>query len=287
MKTKNIVGAQIRHYRMQAGLTQSALADALGVTVQAVSKWERGGAPDIAMLPDIADRLSVSIDTLFGQSDEIKKDLTQLIDLELKNTSDEERFQKAYQYAWSAMIGAIQVESLHEMMRSNHSFMGNQGQDYLMEVLQKQGYMLGNITEGHQYAFFALSDGSEYDARVASVSEYTELFTLLSDPINMKILLFMMTRPETKAVTTAFVAKSLRKDREVIKTHLKTLCEGRLLGSHPIESEEGEISVYLSVKQPWLAAVLMLAANMIHNDLVMMNATLPGEEVSFLRKYQL
>lgn len=284
MKTKNIVGAQIRYFRMRAGLTQSDLADALNVTVQAVSKWERGGAPDIAMLPDIAAKLGVSIDTLFGQSEEIKKDLTQLIDLELKNIPEEERFKKAYQYAWYAMMGAVKAESLHEMMRSNNSFMGNQGQDYLMEVLQKQGYILGNITEGHQYAFFALSDGKEYDDRVASASEYTELFHLLSDPINMQILLFMMTRPETKAVTTAFVAKSLCKDRDLIKTHLKTLCKGRLLHSHYIESEEGEIAVYVSEKQPWLAAILMLAANMIHNDLVMMNATLPGEEVSFLRK---
>ncbi len=45
-------GGLIRTLRRRRGLTQLALAERLGVSDKAVSKWERGrGAPDIALLP--------------------------------------------------------------------------------------------------------------------------------------------------------------------------------------------------------------------------------------------
>ena len=48
-------------------MSQSALADALDISVQAVSKWETGAScPDIALLPQIADYFGVSIDDLFS-----------------------------------------------------------------------------------------------------------------------------------------------------------------------------------------------------------------------------
>ena len=57
----------IKMLRKQRGLTQEGLADLLGVTFQAVSKWERSESfPDVAMLPVIADFLGTTIDDLFG-----------------------------------------------------------------------------------------------------------------------------------------------------------------------------------------------------------------------------
>ena len=53
--------------RKQKGITQKELAEELGVTTQAVSKWENArGCPDIQLLPDIAKIFDVSIDELFG-----------------------------------------------------------------------------------------------------------------------------------------------------------------------------------------------------------------------------
>ena len=57
----------IRKYRTARGLTQEELAAKVGVSGQAVSKWETNDTlPDTAILPDIADALDVSIDLLFG-----------------------------------------------------------------------------------------------------------------------------------------------------------------------------------------------------------------------------
>ncbi|MDE7300011.1 MAG: helix-turn-helix domain-containing protein, partial [Lachnospiraceae bacterium] len=61
------IGGKIRDLRRQYGRTQEDLATALGVTCQAVSRWEaNGGYPDMEMIPSIANYFGISIDTLFG-----------------------------------------------------------------------------------------------------------------------------------------------------------------------------------------------------------------------------
>ncbi len=61
------IGEKIRELRRHQGCTQENLAAALGVTAQAVSRWESGGSyPDMEMIPPIANYFGISIDELFG-----------------------------------------------------------------------------------------------------------------------------------------------------------------------------------------------------------------------------
>lgn len=69
------IGKTIADYRKAANMTQSEVADKLGVTYQAVSKWERDESlPDITMLPKIADLFNISIDNLLRGSFEMKEE---------------------------------------------------------------------------------------------------------------------------------------------------------------------------------------------------------------------
>ena len=74
MGNVNIILAEnILKYRRRSGLTQEALARALGVTFQAVSKWETGkSAPDISFLPTMADMFECTIDELFSRENKGK-----------------------------------------------------------------------------------------------------------------------------------------------------------------------------------------------------------------------
>jgi len=64
------LGRKIKSLRGARGMTQEALAAALGVSPQAVSKWETGvTAPDIALLPGLSVAFGVTIDELFAFSD--------------------------------------------------------------------------------------------------------------------------------------------------------------------------------------------------------------------------
>ncbi len=63
------LGKRIAAQRKALGLTQEQLADQLGITAQAVSKWENNqSCPDIAMLPRLADIFGVTTDMLLGHS---------------------------------------------------------------------------------------------------------------------------------------------------------------------------------------------------------------------------
>lgn len=60
------IGTKIKELRCSRRLTQEELGDALGVSFQAVSKWENNIAlPDISLIPTIANFFAVSIDELF------------------------------------------------------------------------------------------------------------------------------------------------------------------------------------------------------------------------------
>lgn len=58
---------QIRAYRQEKGMTQERLAEAVGVTVGAVSKWESGtSVPELSVLVELASLFGTSVDTLIG-----------------------------------------------------------------------------------------------------------------------------------------------------------------------------------------------------------------------------
>lgn len=60
-------GMIVLEARRKAGMTQEAFAGKLGITPQAVSKWENGlGYPDVTLFPEIAEVLDIPIERLFG-----------------------------------------------------------------------------------------------------------------------------------------------------------------------------------------------------------------------------
>ena len=67
-----MLGKEITKCRKKLGMTQETLAQTLGVTNQAVSKWELDqSCPDIQLLPQLADIFGITVDELFGR--EVKK----------------------------------------------------------------------------------------------------------------------------------------------------------------------------------------------------------------------
>ena len=63
-------GRRLANLRRQMGKKQREVADELGVTPQAVSKWERGlSCPDILMLDELSTSLGVTITELFLENE--------------------------------------------------------------------------------------------------------------------------------------------------------------------------------------------------------------------------
>ena len=75
------LGIKIRELRRRDGRTQDNLAETLGVTAQAVSRWESGGSyPDMEMIPAISNYFGVSIDELFGYDNVREKRIDEIVE---------------------------------------------------------------------------------------------------------------------------------------------------------------------------------------------------------------
>lgn len=80
------IGSRIAKFRKAKAMTQEELASKLGVSSQAVSKWENDAScPDISLLPQLCKVLGVTTDELLtGKNDEVK-----LVPAEKRKSMDE------------------------------------------------------------------------------------------------------------------------------------------------------------------------------------------------------
>ena len=73
---REILAGNIFRYRKDLGMTQETLADRLGITFQAVSKWETGHTlPDTTLLPSLAQALNVCDELSRGEIDKAPKQM--------------------------------------------------------------------------------------------------------------------------------------------------------------------------------------------------------------------
>ncbi len=95
------IGRTIARERRGRGVTQEALADHLGVSKAAVSKWELGQSlPDVSLLPHIAAYFSLTLDKLFDWRDELTQE------------------ESAALYAEVYALGEKDLASAHERLRA-------------------------------------------------------------------------------------------------------------------------------------------------------------------------
>ena len=101
------LGENIRSLRVAKGLTQEQLGYELGVSAQAVSRWENGATyPDITMLPMIADYFNVTLDELIGRGREL-------------NSNEREAFFKMAQEKYCSGETSCVIEMYDEMLQKH------------------------------------------------------------------------------------------------------------------------------------------------------------------------
>ena len=158
------LGQKIRELRRRDGRTQEALAEALGVTSQAVSRWEsNGGYPDMEMIPSIANYFHISIDELFGYNNERSKKIDELakkIDqMNFQNNGEDINIDECIALARNALI----------------EFPGN---EKIMLSLASVLYNAGYVRYGEHH----LSDAEGYDIldidKHRTYSEWKEAISL-------------------------------------------------------------------------------------------------------------
>ena len=84
------LGRKIQKIRKERGWTQEELASRVGVSAQAVSKWETDvSSPDISLLRPLAEQFGVTVDELLNLDETVEKPVVQMVPPEKRKSFDE------------------------------------------------------------------------------------------------------------------------------------------------------------------------------------------------------
>lgn len=182
------INEQIAFLRKQKGLTQEELANALGVTNQAVSKWESAQCcPDIQLLPDLAKLFDVSVDELLGYTpDSTTDDIVLAIRKRIESLPKGEDFDFTFR-----MAAALHTIILSKGMTEDNMNPGWNTEDAIEHAGNAEwGYSCCNIPEittvmRHGTVFF--SNNKNLTLMNTDIRRIAAMIKPFSDAKNLKI----------------------------------------------------------------------------------------------------
>ena len=166
------LGNNIRQLRRRDKKTQEMLAEALGVTSQAVSRWEAGGSyPDMNLIPSIANFFGVSIDELFGYEGE----RTQRIDAQAEEIDRMNRLNNGKDVCMTECI-ALARSALVEFPGSERLMLS------LASALYKAGYVRYcecHLIDQEGYSVYDVEKHKSYEEWVDAIPLYEKVLQTL------------------------------------------------------------------------------------------------------------
>ena len=241
----SVIGEQIKKYRVQKRYTQEKLGNMIGVTTQAVSKWERGGTPDAEVLPQLADALGVSIDALFGREEQ---DIQLLLSKKLSKLPGEEAYHSAFNICWSMIIGLVGDEDYAEDFMD--TFMGHsytnrvKSPDYFSKLLRDDGIVSARLSSDFNqfYLLAEPKDGSVLE-HLEDMEAIRKVFAVFADKNLFKIIWYMYSRP-VMPLTLSLISQGTGINMRDAERYMQIICENRLANHMTIASVDGDIESY-------------------------------------------
>ncbi len=252
------LGKNIAALRRQKGMTQEQLGQALGVSGQAVSKWEKGGAPDTELLPSIADRLGVTIDTLFGRADEPTENMSETLMRWLGAIPAEKRmielfrllcvtFQRPYYVNESTLGDLMDSVFVHLPIKSCYSTdIINHTEETLWmrsSAVLDNGIQLGVPAEDCPMFLLMPEPEGGYEANLIDNDRYRKLFSALALPGALELVRTLYGR-KTGYCSAKAIAKAAGISPEDAERALSALCDCNVLKKSQVELETSPVEVY-------------------------------------------
>lgn len=258
-----IIGQQIKKYRLKNSLTQEQLGNLVGVTTQAVSKWERGSTPDAETLPRIAETLSVSIDTLFGIEEQ---DIRILLTKKLSKLPVSEAFRYAFDICWSLIFGltgdAEFTDDFGDTLMGQPDLRKEKSHDYYAKLIRDDGMALARLSnQFSQFYLFAESENDNATIGAESMEKIRKVFALLSEENLLKTICYLYSMPAV-FITAPLISKGTGLDMPEVERCMKIICDLQLAVSMKIAAVDGEIDSY-SIRKECCAVPLLLFADEI------------------------
>lgn len=200
-----VFSKQLQKLRKAKGVKQEQLAEHLGVSTQAVSKWENGSYPDGDLLPQIAKFFDVSIDYLYGNEQEAMRIDERIVEyMEKEAGENSKRMDRLLEVQWMAMGNGNFPNGYYPLPKiSREEEVAGSG------YIGEEGTAFMRLSDDLRYGFIMERPEDGYESYLADTKELAELFALLGDEEAINVLLFMLTLNGNELVCAETVAKYL------------------------------------------------------------------------------
>lgn len=216
MSNSTSIGQVIAQLSKDKNCTQEELANAVGISPQAVSKWENGGTPDADLLPAIAVYFNVPVDRLFGRK--VSPNICEAVHdyvFELGQFQGFDRAFKVYHSLHDGLVTPKSNELKHDRILAYHNSDENG-----YSLLVSNGY--GNIVKREFWEAINLE--------TAAFTQ--ELFSLLAEPGILEVLFAILRRKVFGPANFEMIKTALVNSKysdEVIQEALDKLVERKII----------------------------------------------------------
>ncbi len=232
------IGKNITAFRKDAGMTQEELAGQIGVSAQAVSKWETGvSMPDILLLPVIADVFGITVDEIYtGKKEQSEPN-------QIKHYSFNELPEMLYQelletdsYAWEHENEEERKKWLAEL---KHNFSEDKNCTHFS--ISDRG---GAAYTSHDFSIISKTFGTKASLDIMKSEEALPVLEALLDERVRRMFLYLVTN-QKKMFTAAAIARKIGMTEEECRETLDKLNAAELVYLKSVEvDEEEDLSVY-------------------------------------------
>lgn len=265
----NELSERIAALRKERGLTQEQLGKMVGVSYQAVSKWEKGGAPDIELLPVLSRQLGVTIDALFGMEGGEQEDPADAVGRWLRGIPEKERLDRFCRLIWQSVEYFVPGDiSLPDMGYPESCMLNAAGGDFQMflsQVSYEGGMLLDVHAEDMSFVTMWPKPKGGWAQWLAPKEEYRKLFSILAKPGCLELLGYLYIQNKSW-FTAGVVLKQLNMPQEDVEDLLNGLVERNILLSMELELESGKVEAYKVIEPIKLIPFLMLGRTLMQYD---------------------
>lgn len=264
------IGEKIAIYRKIKGYTQEQLGEIVGVSGQAVSKWENGGVPDISLLPTLSRALDASIDALFDMEKKIseysqEEILDILFDFCIQKRRSKENdfdiFRFLFEMVWTLQSAYYENEtrvSLGDVIEKNR---GNA--QITSQIINDHGTTYLSLVKDFPF-FCAVWDTPEISKKIMSEQNFGEFFSLLASDDGLKAVIFTQTATDSSQYTAEMMAKKMDISLDRFHEIKPLLIKYGLLNQDSLTINDSIIKVYHKWSNPEIRPLFIMAYQFIN-----------------------
>ena len=250
------LSGNIKRLRLEKNLTQEQLATKLGVSAQAVSKWETSETyPDGALLVPLANELEVSLDELFGNEAITMADISGRIVKLIHNTKANERFNVARDICWQIERGLFNCRMEIEKKYDPNEIKNQKNASY---ILDDNGFTI--VSNGKEPFFSVFPQPTEgYGHFLNDKDDIQKIFAALSRTDTINALIYLYHKNEIYVFESSVLAKDCDIPSDRIDAVLDDLILLKILWKENLTINGEERTLYYSSPSHKIIALFIMA----------------------------